>query len=73
MRTSEWVKVLSLEQGRVLQHSHFSPLSGLPDAPEYYHTVTAELSGEGVRTTVSLSQDNNPTEQARGHSEKNWE
>jgi hypothetical protein len=49
------------------------PLSGLPDAPEYYHTVTAELSGEGVRTTVSLSQDNNPTEQARGHSEKNWE
>lgn len=65
--------ILKIEPGRVLQYSHFSPLSGLPDTPEYYHTVTIELSGEGSRTIVSLSQDNNLTEQARGHSEKNWE
>jgi uncharacterized protein YndB with AHSA1/START domain len=65
--------ILKMEPGRVLQYSHYSPLSGLPDAPESYHIVTIELSGEGARTTVSLAQDNNPTEQARGHSEKNWE
>jgi hypothetical protein len=31
-----------------------------------------ELSPDGERTRVTLSQDNNPTEQAREHSEKNW-
>ena len=65
--------ILAMVPGRVLQYSHFSPLSGLPDAQEHYHTVTIELSVAGGRTVVSLWQDNNPTEQARGHSEKNWE
>jgi hypothetical protein len=62
-----------MEPGRVLQYSHYSPLSGLPDAPQYYHIVTIELSGEGGRTIVSLSQNNNPTEHTRGHAKKNWE
>jgi uncharacterized protein YndB with AHSA1/START domain len=64
--------ILQLKPGRTLQYSHFSPLSGLPDKPESYHTVTIELSGKGNQTRVSLAQDNNPTEQARDHSEKNW-
>ncbi len=64
--------VLRIEPGRTLRYSHFSPLSGLPDEPGNYHTVTVELSAEGNRTRVSLAQDNNPTEQAREHSEKNW-
>lgn len=65
--------ILKMAPGRVLQYSHFSSLSGLPDVPENYHIVTVELSGEGARTIVSLSQNNNPTEQARGHSKKNRE
>lgn len=65
--------ILQLEPGRTLQYSHFSPLAGLPDKPENYHTVTIELSGEGDQTRVSLAQDNNPTEEARDHSEKNWQ
>lgn len=65
--------ILKIEQERVLQYSHFSPLSGQPDVPENYHTVTIELSGEGQQTNVSLSQDNNATDQAREHSEKNWQ
>lgn len=65
--------ILQLKPGRTIQYTHFSPLSGLPDKPENYHTVTIELSGEGDQTRVSLAQDNNPTEQARKHSEKNWE
>ncbi len=65
--------ILQFKPGRTIQYSHFSPLSGLPDKPENYHTVTIELSGEGNQTRVSLAQDNNPTEQARDHSEKNWE
>jgi uncharacterized protein YndB with AHSA1/START domain len=64
--------ILRLEPERKFQYSHFSPLSGLPDKPENYHTVTIELSTEGTATLVSLSQDNNQTEQEREHSEKNW-
>ena len=56
----------------VLEYSHFSPLAGVPDVPENYHVVTVELSPDGERTRVALSQDNNPTEQAREHAEKNW-
>ena len=65
--------VLQFKSGRSLRYSHFSPLSGLPDKPENYHTVTIELTGDGHRTRVSLAQDNNATGQAREHSEKNWE
>lgn len=65
--------ILKLESNRLIQYSHFSPLSGLPDAPENYHTVTIGLSGKGKQTLVSLSQDNNSNEQERGQSEKNWE
>ncbi len=64
--------ILRFEPERILQYTHFSPLSGLPDTPENYHTVTLELTGNGEQTQLSLSQDNNPTEKARAHSEKNW-
>ena len=56
-----------------LQYTHFSPLSGLPDKQENYHTVTVNLDEQEGRTFLSLAQDNNPTEEARQHSEKNWE
>ncbi|MDA4114092.1 MAG: SRPBCC domain-containing protein [Thaumarchaeota archaeon] len=64
--------ILKLEPERVLQYSHFSPLSGLPDTPENYHTVALQLTAGGNQTLVSLSQDNNPTEESREHSQKNW-
>jgi uncharacterized protein YndB with AHSA1/START domain len=66
-------KILELDAGRLISYSHYSPLSGLPDAPENYHVVTIELSTKGSGTAVSLSQDNNPTEEARRHSQRNWE
>jgi uncharacterized protein YndB with AHSA1/START domain len=65
--------ILRQEPGRTLSYSHWSPLSGAPDTPENRHTVTIELSGEGARTYVSLSQDNNKSVDERDHSEKNWE
>ena len=65
-------KILKVEPQRLLSYSHFSPLSGQPDVPANYHTVTIELSRQGTQTKVSLSQDNNATDEAREHSEKNW-
>lgn len=64
--------ILNIEPEQTLQYSHFSPLSGKPDKPENYHTVTINLSGSDNKTEVSLSQDNNADEEARKESEKNW-
>jgi uncharacterized protein YndB with AHSA1/START domain len=64
--------LLEVEPERLIQYSHYSPLSGLPDTPENYHTVTVELSNADTHTILLLSQDNNPTEQAREYSKKNW-
>ena len=66
-------RILRIEPERVLQYSHYSPLAGQPDKPENYHTVTVELGEAGDQTRVSLSQDKNSTEEARAHSQKNWE
>ena len=64
--------VLSVEPEQKLEYSHFSPLSGMPDQPENYHTVTIELAVRGKGTHVTLAQDKNRTEEARDHSQKNW-
>ena len=66
-------EVLEFSPHTRLQYTHFSPLTGQPDAPENYHTVTIHLEEEGGWTRVDLSQDNNATEEERDHSQQNWE
>jgi uncharacterized protein YndB with AHSA1/START domain len=65
-------KILSYEPEQLLSYSHFSPLSGEPDAPENYHTVTIKLTPNDGTTKVTLTQDNNDTEEAKNHSQENW-
>ena len=65
--------VLGFDPPHCLEFSHYSPLSGLPDIPTSYHTVTIELEETGSKTEVSLKQDNNADEKARDHAQKNWE
>jgi uncharacterized protein YndB with AHSA1/START domain len=57
---------------RLLEYTHYSPLSGKPDRPENYHTVTIELTRDDHHTVVSITQDRNESREARVHSEKNW-
>ena len=65
--------IRQIEPNQKIQYDHFSPLSGLPDKPENYHTITIELSARGNQTHVLLSQDNNANNEERIHSEQNWE
>lgn len=65
-------RILQFEPERIISYSHYSPLSGLPDTPSNYHSVTIELSSRGKSTLVALSQDNNSSLEARKHSERNW-
>jgi uncharacterized protein YndB with AHSA1/START domain len=65
-------RILEIVPQQRLKYSHFSPLSGAPDAPENYHNVTIDLSPRDGEVRVQLSQDNNKSEQARQESQKNW-
>jgi uncharacterized protein YndB with AHSA1/START domain len=66
-------EILRVENNRLLSMTHFSPMSGQPDEPQNYHTLTYELSESGGATHVSLVQDNNATEEEAEHSSKNWQ
>jgi uncharacterized protein YndB with AHSA1/START domain len=66
-------EVLEVEPAHHLKVTHFSPLSGQKDVPENYHTLTYDLQERGRRTHVTLSQDNNGSQEEAEHSQKNWE
>jgi uncharacterized protein YndB with AHSA1/START domain len=70
---SDYGVILKLERGKQLSYSHFSPQEGKKDIPENYHTVTIDIATQGANTVVTLSQDKNPSEEARKQSEKNWQ
>jgi uncharacterized protein YndB with AHSA1/START domain len=65
-------QVVAYEPPRLLQVTHFSPLTGKPDVPENCHTVTYRLEQSDDRTHVVLTQDHNQSEEAADHSERNW-
>ncbi|MCU1434900.1 MAG: ATPase [Pseudarthrobacter sp.] len=67
-------EILEVEPGKKLVHTHFSPLGGEEDKPENYHTLTWTLEDqEGGATRLTLSQDNNATEEAAEHSRGMWD
>jgi uncharacterized protein YndB with AHSA1/START domain len=66
-------EILEIEPEKILKSTHWSPLSGVPDTPENYHTVTYTLSEKGESTDVTITQDNNASEDEKAHSEKNWQ
>jgi len=66
-------KVLEVKPQRLLKYTHWSPLGGSEDKPENYHTVVYELAGDDGKTTLTLRQDNNPTqEEADKMAKNNW-
>jgi uncharacterized protein YndB with AHSA1/START domain len=65
-------RILKMEPEKLLMSTHWSPLSGVPDSPENYHTVTYKLSEKDGSTEVTITQDNNASEEEKAHSEENW-
>ena len=66
-------EVLAVEPGRLLKHTHWSPMGGTEDKPEHYHTVTYELDERAGKTILTIKQDNNPSQDdADAMAENNW-
>ncbi|HET6981921.1 MAG TPA: SRPBCC family protein [Myxococcaceae bacterium] len=70
--------IQTVEPGRRLIFTHYSPLAGLADDPENYHTVAFELAPVKGGTKVTLTQANllggvKPSDlEHRAEYEKNW-
>jgi uncharacterized protein YndB with AHSA1/START domain len=52
--------------------TYWSSMSGKPDTPDQYNTVTYELAPGNGQTTLTITQDNNPTRESADHSAANW-
>lgn len=65
-------QIIEAEAERRLVVTHFSPMSGQPDVPENYHTMTYVLEPRGEQTHLTLTQDNNASEEEAAHSRDNW-
>jgi uncharacterized protein YndB with AHSA1/START domain len=68
----DYSTILDMKPNSLLRYSHYSPLSGQPDDPALNPTVTIRLSQKPEGVLLELTQDNNRTEDAKKHSEQNW-
>jgi uncharacterized protein YndB with AHSA1/START domain len=66
-------EIIAVERLQRLEVTHFSPMTGADDVPENYHRVAYTLTQAGHGTLVTLTQDNNPDEDAAAHSARNWQ
>jgi uncharacterized protein YndB with AHSA1/START domain len=66
-------EIVTVEPGRLLEVTHFSPLSGQEDKPENYHRVRYELQAADGRTRVRLTQDNSGSAEEAEHSSATWQ
>ena len=66
-------KVVQFVPGKLLVSTFWSSLEGLPDTPENYKTVSYEVTAQGSQTLLTITQDNNESEEAARHSEQNWQ
>ncbi len=64
--------IVEFDPPRRLVHTHWSPLSGLPEAPENYQVVAWELEGPDGATVLTVSEENLLSEQAKATSETAW-
>ena len=64
--------ILEMIPEKLLKSNYWSSISGKADVPENYQNVTYELAEVGKGTRLDITQDNNPSEESKQHSQKNW-
>jgi uncharacterized protein YndB with AHSA1/START domain len=65
-------KIVDIAPEKLIVSTYWSSMEGLKDAPENYKTIRYELSSEPGGTKLTITQDNNASEEEARHSEQNW-
>ena len=65
--------ILELNEPGLLKYSYWSSMAGTEDKPENYNNVTYELAEKDGITTLLITQDGAKSEEAKEHSEQNWQ
>jgi uncharacterized protein YndB with AHSA1/START domain len=66
-------EIIAVEPGRLLEVTHFSPLTGQADRPENYHRVRYQLEQTNGGTSLQLTQDNSSSTEEAEHSSATWQ
>ena len=64
--------ILRFDAPRLLEHTHWSSMSGVPDSEDNYQTVSWALADKGGRTELTVSETNLPSEEAKSTSDASW-
>ena len=64
--------VLAFEPYSFIQYNYWSSLSGTPDSPENFLTISYFLIEADGKTKLEISQENVRDEMTKDHSEDNW-
>ncbi|HET9085665.1 MAG TPA: SRPBCC domain-containing protein [Candidatus Limnocylindrales bacterium] len=65
-------EIVEFEPPRRLVHTHWSDVSGLPDAPEHYQVVAWDLTRHDGATDITITERNLPSDAAARTSEQGW-
>lgn len=65
-------EILEIEPPKRLVHTHWSDVSGKPDAPEHYQIVAWDLAERDGGTELTITEENLPSEDAARTSEAAW-
>ncbi len=65
-------RVIEIIPNKLLKTTFWSSLSKLPDTPENYNNVAYSLDGDNGKIRVTITQDNNSSQESADHSAKNW-
>ena len=66
-------EILRFQPPRLLEHTHWSEVSGKPDRPDQHQVVTWALSEHGDGTELRVSERNLPSREAAETSESAWQ
>ena len=65
--------VLEYEADKRLAYNYFSSWATVEDRPENYQVIAYEVAAQDGGTLLTITQSNVSTEEAKDHSEQNWE
>jgi uncharacterized protein YndB with AHSA1/START domain len=66
-------EILRFDPPEVLEHTHWSAASGVPDSPDNYQTVTWTLEALAAGTELTVGETRLPSEEAKAASEQAWD